>query len=107
MLLASIGLSPVLAHREGAFHTGDLRGMRYRTDWMASLPDHSPMTHLSLPGTHDTMTFKAIRNPTSTVYGSILAGTQSLTLEEQLTAGIPRESPITSTRTSPPPRSAR
>ena len=47
-------------------------------DWMKWLPDNLNLSHVALPGTHDTMAF----------YGGDGAQTQSLSLTSQLNAGI-------------------
>ena len=54
---------------------------------MAALPDSVKMTHMSLPGTHDTMTYKTFREK-NVLYGSVTTGTQFMTLKEQLESGI-------------------
>lgn len=47
-------------------------------NWMASIPDDSKLSTLSLPGTHDTMSF----------YGGDVVQTQSMSLDTQLKSGI-------------------
>lgn len=47
-------------------------------DWMAQLPDETPLNKLSIPGTHDT----------GALYGGRICETQSWTIKEQLNAGI-------------------
>lgn len=56
-----------------------------RGAWLTALPDHRPLTELSLPGTHDTMTATGgavwwLTRP--------LSRTQSWSLTEQLDAGV-------------------
>lgn len=48
------------------------------TDWMAALPDSKRLSEISMPGTHDTMSF----------YGGDIVQTQSLPLAEQLASGV-------------------
>src|SRR5678815_1492326 len=60
-----------------AVHTGSTLQTEYR-NWMRWVPDSTPLSILSLPGTHDTMSR----------YGGPLAQTQSLPLAAQLRAGI-------------------
>ncbi len=60
-----------------AVHTGETAQSDY-SDWMRWVPDSTPLTLLSVPGTHDTMSR----------YGGSLAKTQSMPLKEQLKAGI-------------------
>ncbi|CAG5885744.1 unnamed protein product [Menidia menidia] len=50
----------------------------YNPTWMASIPDHQPLSAVSIPGTHNTMA----------VYGGIYAECQTWTLADQLRAGI-------------------
>src|SRR6266540_4907287 len=60
-----------------AVHTGNTAQTDY-SDWMRWVPDSTPLSILSIPGTHDTMAH----------YGGPLVQTQSLPLREQLRAGI-------------------
>ncbi|WP_051969724.1 phosphatidylinositol-specific phospholipase C [Kitasatospora azatica] len=47
-------------------------------DWLAALPDSAPLARLTLPGTHDTCS----------LYGGAITQTQTLSVPDQLTAGI-------------------
>jgi Domain of unknown function (DUF5050)/Phosphatidylinositol-specific phospholipase C, X domain len=49
-------------------------------DWMAAIPDQKKLSEITIPGTHDSCTFKASVSPMSRC--------QNLTLPEQLAAGI-------------------
>lgn len=60
-----------------AVYTGNTAPTAY-TNWMRWIPDETPLTVLSVPGTHDTMAR----------FGGGIAETQSMTLYEQLRAGI-------------------
>lgn len=64
------------ASREGYSHDADIRTSN--TDWMARLPDSLRLSELSVPGTHDTMSF----------YGGDIVQTQSMPLANQLKSGI-------------------
>ncbi|MFC4625079.1 phosphatidylinositol-specific phospholipase C domain-containing protein [Daeguia caeni] len=53
------------------------------TDWMAAIPDNMPLSHLSIPGTHDSSTY--------TYDDALLKGwvrTQNWSIAEQLNNGI-------------------
>lgn len=52
----------------------------YNPDWMASIPDEVNITSLSIPGTHDTMTYDMVRN--------IRLQCQNYNLSTQLHAGM-------------------
>lgn len=66
-----------MAHEDDGYsHDGS--GFRNRAGWMAHLPDDARISDLSLPGTHDTMSF----------HGGDAVQTQSLSLQDQLNAGI-------------------
>lgn len=54
-------------------------GLARRPDWMASIPDHVPLSELSIPGTHDTMTY---------AIGSEHLECQNWNLSVQLDAGL-------------------
>lgn len=47
--------------------------------WMAWLPDNAPLSELTLPGTHDSGSYR---------FGGDIAFTQSMTLNDQLYAGV-------------------
>ncbi|AEB77451.1 phosphatidylinositol-specific phospholipase C [Clostridium botulinum] len=50
-----------------------------RSQWMAKLNDNTPLSSLSIPGTHDTMALG---------WGGVIAETQSKSLKNQLISGI-------------------
>jgi hypothetical protein len=47
-------------------------------DWMRSLPDSTPLSAISIPGTHDS----------AALHGGLAAQCQSWTIKDQLEAGI-------------------
>ncbi|PZF89986.1 1-phosphatidylinositol phosphodiesterase [Listeria ivanovii] len=53
--------------------------------WMSALPDNTKLTSLTIPGTHDTMSYKGNISWTLT---KALAQTQKMSLFQQLEAGI-------------------
>ncbi|MCQ2213895.1 MAG: phosphatidylinositol-specific phospholipase C domain-containing protein [Bacteroidaceae bacterium] len=53
------------------------------TDWMSKLSDNTPLSHISIPGTHDACT--ASVNGAGKVFN---ADCQSLSIEKQLEAGV-------------------
>lgn len=55
----------------------------WTADWMAEVPDSTRLSDLSLPGTHDTMTYQV-----NNLDGASWLKTQNLSLEEQLKAGV-------------------
>ncbi len=76
LILHGLFAHPVVA-KPRAVHTGDTLQTPY-PNWMRWVPDSTPLSVLSIPGTHDTMSH----------YGGPIAKTQSLPLAEQLRAGI-------------------
>ena len=66
------------------------------SDWMSELPDEIKLSDLSIPGTHDTMILGDISSsPVGSVAGAdptrfikSMVQTQSLTLKQQLNAGV-------------------
>lgn len=66
-----------VAHATGGY-SHDATADYKNPNWMASIPDGSKLSTLSLPGTHDTMSF----------YGGDLVQTQSMSLYTQLESGI-------------------
>ncbi|XP_053319600.1 1-phosphatidylinositol phosphodiesterase-like [Spea bombifrons] len=70
-------VAEVLGDQTPAFDSTEVPSVTW-PDWMASLPDHLPLSSLAIPGTHDTMAF----------YGGSLAECQSWRLENQYKAGI-------------------
>lgn len=53
------------------------------TDWMNKLSDNTPLSHISIPGTHDACTASV-----GTVGKTVNADCQSLSIEKQLEAGV-------------------
>lgn len=76
-ILAALGSTSALSHNHPAYaHDGDIA---YRNpDWMALLDDGTRVDRLTLPGTHDSMSF----------YGGDIVATQTLPLATQLAAGV-------------------
>ncbi|CAH2272626.1 1-phosphatidylinositol phosphodiesterase-like [Pelobates cultripes] len=70
-------IAEVLAEQTPAFDNTE-KPSRTWPDWMASLPNHLPLSSLAIPGTHDTMAF----------YGGSLAQCQSWRLGDQYKVGI-------------------
>jgi 1-phosphatidylinositol phosphodiesterase len=65
------------AHDTPAYsHDADVK--THNPDWMSKLKDDVPLSQLSIPGTHDTMSF----------YGGDIVQTQSLSLDSQLESGV-------------------
>ena len=58
----------------------------FYTNWMKNLSDGQRLSELSIPGTHDTMTFDGVTGNLTLVED--IAFTQSMTLQQQLTSGI-------------------
>ncbi|XP_020562935.2 uncharacterized protein LOC110015950 [Oryzias latipes] len=56
----------------------DLHPSFQNTDWMASIPDETPISAVPIPGTHESLTFSKLK----------FAGNQVWTLEQQLRVGI-------------------
>jgi len=57
-------------------------------NWMTPLPDDTPITQLSIPGTHDSATGEGFRGDLGMAYGEAVARTQELTLSAQWDCGI-------------------
>ncbi len=73
----SLTAAPSFAHKSGGYsHDGTTTASNPR--WMTALPDTKKISELSIPGTHDSMA----------LYGGDSGQTQSLSLSEQLNAGI-------------------
>lgn len=66
-----------LAHNDSAY-SHDAGINHYNADWMRNVPGSKALKDLSLPGTHDSMSF----------YGGDIAQTQSMPLATQLNAGV-------------------
>lgn len=54
----------------------------YLKSWMSGIPDHTPVSDISIPGTHDTMAYSG------GVLIKDIVRTQTMTLEQQLNSGI-------------------
>lgn len=76
-VILSLGISSAFAHTHHAY-SHDPQFNAYFGDWMQSLPGSIPLKDISIPGTHDTMSF----------YGGDAVQTQSMSLENQLLGGI-------------------
>jgi 1-phosphatidylinositol phosphodiesterase len=77
ILLCLIMLQPALGHGNAGYsHNAD--NGAHNNEWMASIPDLVRLSELSLPGTHDTMSF----------YGGDAVQTQSMPLVIQLKTGL-------------------
>lgn len=76
MLISLLFTAPARAESR-AVHTGEAIQASFPA-WMRWIPDSVPLSSLSIPGTHDTMSH----------YGGPLARTQTLRLAQQLRAGI-------------------
>ncbi|MFN8541128.1 MAG: MBG domain-containing protein [Thermomicrobiales bacterium] len=66
------------AHSDGAYSHDSSTGATY-PDWMASLPGNTPLSQLSIPGTHDSG---------AAHFGGDAVQTQSMDIPTQLNAGI-------------------
>jgi hypothetical protein len=73
------GPSPALAHTDGAYWH-DAGAAAHNPQWMLTIAPGKTLTELSLPGTHDAGTYPGI--------GGDIAQTQTMTIREQLDAGI-------------------
>ncbi len=89
LLLALLPAAAALAHDHFAYSHDS--GIRYENaDWMANVADQRRLADLSLPGTHDTMTY-ALNDDDYTLSQTIVtdvAMTQSKSLRQQLLAGV-------------------
>ncbi len=76
---AVIAIFPVLAHaHDTPAYSHDAQAKTSNPDWMSKLKDDTLVSQLSLPGTHDTMSF----------YGGDAVQTQSMSLDDQLKSGV-------------------
>ncbi|MBR7835758.1 ricin-type beta-trefoil lectin domain protein [Actinospica durhamensis] len=76
---ASLGaVAPALADATPAYSHDSSIGLS-KSDWMSWLPATTPLSQLTLPGTHDSGAY---------VFGGDVAETQSMNLETQLSSGI-------------------
>jgi 1-phosphatidylinositol phosphodiesterase len=69
--------SSLLAHTDGAYYH-DNKNLASQKDWMKKLPNSRHLSKISMPGTHDTASF----------HGGDITQTQSLSITQQLEAGI-------------------
>jgi 1-phosphatidylinositol phosphodiesterase len=76
LLVGCTALPAAAATQNGYSHDGNVKTTK--ADWMSSLADSTHLSQISMPGTHDTMSF----------YGGDAVQTQSLSLDNQLTSGI-------------------
>lgn len=76
-LLSLFLASPSFAHVSPGY-AYDARVMTRHPDWLGKLRDDVRLSQLSMPGTHDTMSF----------YGGVAVQTQTLSLPNQLESGI-------------------
>ena len=76
-LILSLGMSQAIAHNHSAY-SHEPQFNAYYGDWMRNLPGSLALKDISIPGTHDTMSF----------YGGDAVQTQSMSLDNQLLAGI-------------------
>jgi 1-phosphatidylinositol phosphodiesterase len=70
--------TPATAHTTDGYSHDSTIGLT-DTDWMSRIDDRTPLSRLSLPGTHDTGAY---------VFGGDTTITQSMNLAEQLKSGI-------------------
>ncbi len=77
LLILAIASSGVAAHESPAY-SHDAQARTSNPDWMSRLPDTLLLSQLSIPGTHDTMSF----------YGGDAVQTQSMSLPDQLRSGV-------------------
>ncbi|CAF0720979.1 unnamed protein product [Brachionus calyciflorus] len=75
-LLIKIAL--ILSHSNDAYYNDD-DDLKSNTNWMSMLPDNLSILNISIPGTH---------NSASRTSGNYFVKCQSLTIEQQLNAGI-------------------
>ncbi|MBI3228861.1 MAG: phosphatidylinositol-specific phospholipase C [Burkholderiales bacterium] len=73
----SLAASHANAHNHSAY-SHDAQVNAYHADWMQGISGDKALRDISIPGTHDTMSF----------YGGDIVQTQSMSLDNQLMAGI-------------------
>ncbi len=76
-LLFGLAFTSAQAHNHSAY-SHEPQFNAYFGDWMQGVAGHTPLKDISIPGTHDTMSF----------YGGDAVQTQSMSLENQLLGGI-------------------
>jgi 1-phosphatidylinositol phosphodiesterase len=77
-LILSLSFASVSLAHESPGYAHDARILTRHPDWMGKLKDDVRLSQLSLPGTHDTMSF----------YGGEAVQTQTLSLPNQLESGV-------------------
>lgn len=86
VVFAVFNAPTVMAHEESGYsHEDNTAGFKDRADWMSGLRDDVTLGQLSLPGTHDTMSYDCLF---CDLFEEPWVLTQSLDLEEQLNVGI-------------------
>lgn len=66
-------------HWTSAYTNTDSGSLKPNPTWMSKLPDSVPLSAISIPGTHESL---------ARGYGEVISECQSLTLEQQLEAGV-------------------
>jgi 1-phosphatidylinositol phosphodiesterase len=64
----------------------DTANLPARTRWMSGLPSCMPLRRLSIPGTHDSGTFRGTRGLAAAINDGVQC--QTLTIDQQLYAGV-------------------
>lgn len=77
LMIVSLIPEPAFSH-DNAAYSHDSKRKSNRPNWMVGVFDTTPLSKVSIPGTHDSMS----------LHGGIMAQTQSLSLKDQLIAGI-------------------
>ncbi|WP_345197531.1 phosphatidylinositol-specific phospholipase C [Kistimonas scapharcae] len=77
LLVCAVALSPVIVADDRGYYHGE-GPIADNSDWMAILPGDKRLSRLSLPGTHNSLSF----------YGGDIVQTQSMSLTNQLLSGI-------------------
>jgi len=77
ILIAFLYCGILFAHADGAYYH-DKNNLPPQKNWMKQLPDSRHLSKISIPGTHDTASF----------FGGDITQTQSLSITQQLEAGI-------------------
>lgn len=76
--LVALNFPYVINSQTKAYYNTSTTTENNESRWMANLDDKTKLTEMSIPGTHDT----------ASLYGGDLAETQSMSIPEQLKAGI-------------------
>lgn len=85
-LISSGSTSTVLAHEHGAYNH-DSEAVANHPNWMVGLDDDTPLSQLSLPGTHDTLAL-CRSGTTCDLFFTEVTQAQSMSLINQLNSGI-------------------